>query len=203
MISAAITRLTISQRDSEVPASRGGTDTRSGAFWRARSPFACGESARVFEKGRFVRSSSPFALRPASAADVELGSLRSSSLIRASAGSCVESSTGVSLCGADGAGAGDAVAGAALLSLAWPFGGTTEGAGMPMSVDFVEMARAVGVSESCEGGELRPTGGVPVLGGVLGACGALLGRTGRGLTELGRGGFNVDGRGGTLTAFGG
>ncbi|HSU40470.1 MAG TPA: hypothetical protein VLJ38_12920 [Polyangiaceae bacterium] len=74
---------------------------------------------------------------------------------------------------------------------------------MPMSVDFVEMARAVGVSESCEGGELRRAAGVPVLGGVLGACGALLGRTGRGLTELGRGGFRVDGRGGTLTAFGG
>lgn len=68
-----------------------------------------------------------------------------------------------------------------------------------MSVDFVDTARAVGVSESkeAEGGEVLATSG------ALGALGALLGRTARGLTELGRGGFNVDGRGGALTALGG
>jgi len=159
----------------------------------------------VFENGRLARSASALPALLASVADVELGSLRSSSLVRGSplAGSGVESATGVSLRGSDGAAAGEAAAGAAPLSSAWPFGGTTEGAGMPMSVDFVEMARAVGVSESCEGGALFVKGGVAATGGVLGACGALLGRTGRGLTELGRGGFKVEGRGGMLTAFGG
>jgi hypothetical protein len=70
---------------------------------------------------------------------------------------------------------------------------------MPMSVDFVDTARAVGVSESkeLEVDELLANGG------ALGAVGALLGRTARGLTELGRGGFSVEGRGGMLTALGG
>jgi hypothetical protein len=194
----------MSQRDTELPVSRGGTDTRSGAFWRARSPLACGESARVFENGRLARSASPLAPLPASPADVELGSLCSSSLVRASslAGS-VESATGVSLRGSGAAAVAAAAAGAAFLSPACPFGGTTEGAGMPISVDFARMARAVGVRESCEGGELVATGGLLAMGGALGACGALLGRTGRGLTELGRGGFKLAGRGGMLTALGG
>jgi hypothetical protein len=105
----------------------------------------------------------------------------------------VESATGVSLFGSEGAGAAVDV-----LRSAAGGGGVTDGAGMPMSVAFVEIARAVGVSESCVGGKLFASGG------VLGAAGALLGRTGRGLTELGRGGFSVElGRGGALTALGG
>ena len=109
----------------------------------------------------------------------------------------------MSLRGSEGAAAGEAAIGAVPFGSVGPFGGTTDGAGMPISVDFVEMARAVGVSESCEGGELPAPGGGAATGGVLGAGGALLGRTGRGLTELGRGGFRVEGRGGMLTALGG
>ena len=116
MITAAITRLTISQRDNELPVFGGGTDTRSGAFCRARSPFACGESARVLENGRLARSSS-FSLPLASAPDVPLGSLGSSSLglaFATGAASWVESATGVSLRGSDGAAGAGTAAGVAL-----------------------------------------------------------------------------------------
>ena len=129
----------MSSRDVVLPLSGGGTDTRNGALVRARSSLARGVSARVFEKGRFAFPS----LSPSGAIE---------SLLAAGA-VLFEAAGGVLAAGATLAGFGVTLVGFASTgcegrtdaripsggvgideSIVLPLGGTTAGAGIPISV---------------------------------------------------------------------